>query len=665
MKRIVPIVFFLLIAMSHDMSSIYASASEDIAVPAFFPASAGVSSTGDADLVQAEGDHVHIGEAIHLVGNNYEGKLWVADDSDQIDVTATPADLVVPDIILQNTHDTDNNYSRILFANSVGSTDSAIAGSHEDAAATGTTLRGNLQFLTAGTAGLTPRMTIASTGNVGIGTTSPKSPLQIKNTTPYLLGDNDYTTDSLALYGNVSGNNGAYFGGITWHNDNERRAGIASVMEGDDADDVGIAFMTQGVNGPGGMSESLRIDHNGNVGIGTQSPTSKLTINTTLNPAIKLRVRDQSIKLTSGDPTREAYVKNDVGMGLVTLENLGGNTSFRTNTDHNQFSIDSGNHVHIGNSVPSSNKTLSLQMDTTGLPSDTDLYGIYFKSNSKILSTSAKGIYNDLTGNGGTNIGIYNRLIDGGSNMYGTYNDANQIGTYNKVNGASIATGNLYGVRNYVESISSSGVSYGVYSYFGGHYRYKYGLGVAVSDTVANGEPYYGIFTEASGDGVGSMYGLYVKAHTGSAGRVIGIDSHGGISDFLAEHGTYASVSSRRWKRNIVTIPNALDKVLSLRGVAFDWNKEHGGAHALGFIAEEVGQVLPEIVTYDADDPKEASGVDYFKISAVLVEAIKAQQTLLQNQQEILQNQQEILQTIKDNTKNAHQELKPLQGSSL
>ncbi|MFT7637937.1 MAG: hypothetical protein ACI9Y8_001723, partial [Candidatus Omnitrophota bacterium] len=55
-----------------------AQAAEDITVTTFFPAPAGgVGSSGDAELAQAEDDHVHIGIATHLSGNEYEGKLWV------------------------------------------------------------------------------------------------------------------------------------------------------------------------------------------------------------------------------------------------------------------------------------------------------------------------------------------------------------------------------------------------------------------------------------------------------------------------------------------------------------------------------------------------------------------------------------------------------------
>jgi hypothetical protein len=83
--------------------------------------------------------------------------------------------------------------------------------------------------------------------------------------------------------------------------------------------------------------------------------------------------------------------------------------------------------------------------------------------------------------------------------------------------------------------------------------------------------------------------------------------------------------SSARWKHNVQPIENALDKVLQLRGVTFDWNADNGGAHDVGFIAEEVGSVVPELVTWEADG-KNAQGLAYDRVTALTVEAIKDQQ---------------------------------------
>ena len=85
----------------------------------------------------------------------------------------------------------------------------------------------------------------------------------------------------------------------------------------------------------------------------------------------------------------------------------------------------------------------------------------------------------------------------------------------------------------------------------------------------------------------------------------------------------WTTYSSRRWKSNIETLQGAIEKVERLRGVAFDWKQN--GKHDIGLIAEEVGDVIPEVVSYE-ENGKDATGVDYTRLTALLVEAIKEQQ---------------------------------------
>ena len=82
--------------------------------------------------------------------------------------------------------------------------------------------------------------------------------------------------------------------------------------------------------------------------------------------------------------------------------------------------------------------------------------------------------------------------------------------------------------------------------------------------------------------------------------------------------------SSRRWKSNIHTLQGALGKVQKLRGVEYTYTAN--GHHDVGMIAEEVGKVVPEVVSYEPDG-KDARGIDYARLTALLVEAVKQQQT--------------------------------------
>jgi hypothetical protein len=87
------------------------------------------------------------------------------------------------------------------------------------------------------------------------------------------------------------------------------------------------------------------------------------------------------------------------------------------------------------------------------------------------------------------------------------------------------------------------------------------------------------------------------------------------------------TVSDARLKDNVQTIDNALAKVQALRGVSFDWNLGHRkGQHDIGVIAQEVQQVVPEVVrekTMNLVDGNDYLTVDYDKLVGVLIEAVK------------------------------------------
>ena len=96
------------------------------------------------------------------------------------------------------------------------------------------------------------------------------------------------------------------------------------------------------------------------------------------------------------------------------------------------------------------------------------------------------------------------------------------------------------------------------------------------------------------------------------------------------------TVSDKRLKENITTIDNALDKVMALRGVEYDWSStSRKGTHDIGLVAQEVEEVIPELVTEHELCTGEFSGegnektfktVNYDKMVGVLIEAIKEQQ---------------------------------------
>jgi hypothetical protein len=86
--------------------------------------------------------------------------------------------------------------------------------------------------------------------------------------------------------------------------------------------------------------------------------------------------------------------------------------------------------------------------------------------------------------------------------------------------------------------------------------------------------------------------------------------------------GTVTANSDEKLKKNVKTIENALEKTLNLRGVEFD--RIETEEHQIGVIAQEVEKIIPEVVYENENDIK---SVAYGNIVGLLIEAIKEQQT--------------------------------------
>jgi hypothetical protein len=184
------------------------------------------------------------------------------------------------------------------------------------------------------------------TGNVGIGTTNPLAKFTIYNPNPYNTSDGSYERDHILFEtDDAELEVGNLFGGITWKSSGRRRAGIAATREGTDADIIGIAFLTQGTNGPGDFYESMRIAHSGNVGIGTTNPgsyklavnghirTKEITVesgwsdfvfedNYKLMPLDKLEKHIKSNKSLPGIPTEKEVAENGIEVGEMQAKLL-------------------------------------------------------------------------------------------------------------------------------------------------------------------------------------------------------------------------------------------------------------------------------------------------------------------------------------------------------
>jgi hypothetical protein len=130
-----------------------------------------------------------------------------------------------------------------------------------------------------------------------------------------------------------------------------------------------------------------------------------------------------------------------------------------------------------------------------------------------------------------------------------------------------------------------------------------------------------------------------------------------GTGDAIADG--WDTYSSRRWKSNIRTLDGALAKVEQLRGVSYDL--KDSGKHEIGVIAEEVGQVVPEVVSYEKNG-KDATGVDYSRLTVLLIEATKQQQREIRQQQAVLRTQAAAIRDLKSELRVTRQTLQKVQA---
>ena len=147
------------------------------------------------------------------------------------------------------------------------------------------------------------------------------------------------------------------------------------------------------------------------------------------------------------------------------------------------------------------------------------------------------------------------------------------------------------------------------------------------------------LFYVLRGDGTNS---LTWAAYNGLWPVVVNLENN----DFTSG-GNVTAYSDIRIKKNIVTIDNALAKTLKLRGIYYNRVVEEDDTklRRVGVIAQEIQEVLPEVVISNIDptSKQDTLSVDYGNITALLIEAIKEQQTIIDRQQQQIDHLTELV----------------------
>ncbi|NHM06676.1 hypothetical protein G4D82_05545 [Flavobacterium sp. CYK-4] len=125
----------------------------------------------------------------------------------------------------------------------------------------------------------------------------------------------------------------------------------------------------------------------------------------------------------------------------------------------------------------------------------------------------------------------------------------------------------------------------------------------------------------------------------------------------FATNGTI-NTSDRREKKEIQPLHYGLNQLMQLKPVSFKWNNQQidNGSKHLGFIAQDLKEVLPEVVVDSEWIEVEGQGkvwkktpllgVNYAEVIPVLVQSIQEQQAIIEAQKKEIEQQKNLLESV-------------------
>ena len=464
----------------------------------------------------------------------------------------------------------------------------------------------------------TARVTFESGGNVGIGTTGPSAQLHVQ----IAARTTDYSASNASTWGDIVVTNPsgatndatgiAFYNNASYHTN--AATGIAIIKDSNSSDyGSHMAFVTRPHAAV--AVERMRIQSDGAI---TMAGTLGVTGVTTIANTDSGQVNNESHVLIRN--LANGNVITDDGLKMNCAENkltVGGGTfitsgyirsgaadmQFGTASQGVAITIDDTNkNVGIGEPTPIRRLVVNHPGGTSLhngilLHADVDTAngtnGLYFKNDSTNTDTRIKA-------------GIIFKRSDPGTR----------------------GTGSLHFCLERVNSDTNVATNHTMI-YMGEDGTVQIGNPATGAATDFVIMPTAKLYLDAGGDTYISEDAANQMAFfTGGAKRFALIGGAGFFSGTVtASH----SFSDERLKENITVIPNALDKIKTLRGITF--TRKSDGSSGTGLIAQELEKVLPDAVyetkTMSDDDDTEYKAITYEVTVGLLVEGIKEQQTII------------------------------------
>jgi hypothetical protein len=428
------------------------------------------------------------------------------------------------------------------------------------------------------------RMRITSTGNVGIGTPSPSTPLSV------VVSD----VPAIQIRRNSSANNASASIGFRIAT-SENQANIAEVRgirtNRIDSGDADITFLTSSAGAT--VTEKMRIRDDGNVGIGTSSPVAPLQVATA-----DATLYQRALKLANGSTTNGsgAYIEFPSTTVDNTGSRIGGGREDSGGASFIKFDTTNSSTVNLERMRITSTGNVGI-----GTPSPGQKLDVRGTSAGRVIL----GNFSNDTSAGGTEVGI--RLAH--SNL-----DVCSVNLVSKRVGANAGADFLVELANGVGTITERlRITEDGIVGIGTTTMYRTGLNVV------------------SG-GNGGQIAIRHPNQTGNKHWYIGVEGSNDIVNFYADNGqgvymtrgatAWSANSDERLKTDLIPITDALNKLNTLRTVTGRYKKDEVGKSRSFLLAQDVLKVFPEAVDIKDDEDK-TLGLRYSELVPLLIKGIQ------------------------------------------
>ncbi|MCB9190050.1 MAG: tail fiber domain-containing protein [Flavobacteriales bacterium] len=351
------------------------------------------------------------------------------------------------------------------------------------------------------------------------------------------------------------------------------------------------------------------IEGNGNVGIGTTSPSYPLNVT-------KTNSGDWQSRFTNG--SSNVYLAHQSGYG-IHINTGGTNSSSRyalevRNSSQTHFYVRDDGYVGVRTSSPSHYFTIagtgsvfgidneaSFQAKNSGGTSETYFWPRW-SDNIMYMNYGSSGFR--LRDNGSSNV------ISIDANRTVTFDESVFFDCPDCGSTTTLAGSDNWGDLSIQGRVLSANSNI--------HLSPPNGFNVIINDS----------YRAAGGSTGGSDAGLIVEG-SAAIGQTTLNSSYTLIVNGRLKTTGINETSDARLKKNVTSIANALDMVKQLDGVTYNWKDEEypdmglNNEKQFGLIAQEVEKIIPELVRTDEDGWK---SIEYTHMVPVLIEAIKEQQ---------------------------------------